>query len=83
MLSEQFRTAFAKISGIDIQGRPADRFRPNTINKRELITNYEEAVAAIEAVAEKQRSGLLLELERDSGVGEPLVAALAANGTAK
>ncbi|HEX4080351.1 MAG TPA: hypothetical protein VHX61_15935 [Rhizomicrobium sp.] len=47
------------ITGIDIGSGMLGRMRPNTIDKREVILNYDEAAAAIDAVKRKERSGVL------------------------
>jgi hypothetical protein len=52
-LTESFKFALHAQTGIELSLRPL-RIRPN-VSKRDIVTNYEEAAAAISAIAAKYR----------------------------
>jgi LPS sulfotransferase NodH len=54
-LSRQFIKAFFAMTGISLPVSRANVIRSNTINKRDVVTNYDETVAAINKVIAEHR----------------------------
>jgi hypothetical protein len=55
VLTDKFKTQFKKLIDIDFPSGLLGYIRPNTANKREIATNYDEVVAAINDIAAKHR----------------------------
>jgi hypothetical protein len=53
-LADTFKASFHALTGIALSAMPA-RIRPNDVDKRGIVTNYDEAAAAIESVAARCR----------------------------
>jgi LPS sulfotransferase NodH len=62
-LSNAFKAEFCTLTGVDLSGRQP-RMRQNQVRKRDVVSNYEEAVAAISAIAAKYRSGTIEQSRR-------------------
>jgi LPS sulfotransferase NodH len=54
-LSEQFRSAFVRITGIGLPRTTSGGVPPNSANKRDIIENYDEVIAAIRPISESRR----------------------------
>lgn len=54
-LGDAFKASFRTLTGIALSATPP-RIQPNDVNKRGIVTNYDEAAAAIDSVATKCRS---------------------------
>lgn len=52
--SRDFRDRLLGLTGIDLPDKPL-RIRPNTVSKRDIVTNFDEAASAIAAIAERHR----------------------------
>jgi hypothetical protein len=56
ILTDRFKTEFKKLLELDFPDGALGYIRPNTADKREIVANYDEAVAAIMEIAAKYRS---------------------------
>jgi hypothetical protein len=56
VLSENFRLAFAALVEAELPDGAAGDIRPNNVDKREIVINYDAAYGAIAAVAARERS---------------------------
>lgn len=54
-LGDAFKASFHALTGIALSATPL-RIRPNDVDKRGIVTNYDEAAAAIDSVAARCRS---------------------------
>jgi hypothetical protein len=54
-LGDAFKASFRALTAIELSATPL-RIRPNDVDKRGIITNYDEAAAAIDSIAAKCRS---------------------------
>ena len=54
-LGDEFKAAFRALTGMALSARPL-RIRPNDVDKRGIVRNYDEAAAAIDSIAVKCRS---------------------------
>jgi len=54
-LGDAFKASFGALTGIALSATPL-RIRPNDVDKRGIVTNYDEAAAAIDSIAAKCRS---------------------------
>jgi LPS sulfotransferase NodH len=54
-LSDKFVASFEQMSQIGLGNARAGGIRPNAVSKRDIITNYDEAVETIEGIAQRYR----------------------------
>jgi LPS sulfotransferase NodH len=65
-LGETFRAAFREQTGIELAAGPL-RIRPNLVDKRKIVTNYDEAAAAIDAISDQYREPIADNSRRRAG----------------
>jgi LPS sulfotransferase NodH len=53
-IGDTFRAAFRSLTGIELSAGPL-QIRPNDVDKRDVVTNYDQAAAAIDSIAARYR----------------------------
>ena len=54
--TRQFLDEFSAAAQLDLKGVLASSVRPNSVPKREIVTNYDEVVAAVDQIAARYRT---------------------------